>query len=221
MVCMLHVLGHGGILKATTNGSKDIAWFFEIAAFCAVNCFGLISGYVGCMSTFRPRNVFRLWLQALYYNFGITLVFLFILPDSFGLKEIVKSFFPMSIDPYHSYWYLTAYVIMYFFVPQMVFLLRNQPVERLRRFLWFFFIIFSILETIPVLRRITSPVSAGYSALWLAYLFMLGGGYPFIRHKRTAAGQSDNKENGRIQVHRAFFSFLRLYSLYYDDLCFS
>ena len=179
MVCMLHVLGQGGILKATTDRSNDIAWFFEIAAYCAVNCFGLISGYVGCMSSFKLRNLFRLWLQAVYYNVGITLVFLFILPDSVGLKEIVISFFPISSNPYNlSYWYLKAYALMFFFTPQMIFLLRNQPKEILRRFIWFFFVLFSVLETIPFLRQIASPVQNGYSALWLAYLYMLGG---FIR----------------------------------------
>lgn len=179
MVCMLHVLGWGGVLNATTNRSNDIAWFFEIAAYCAVNCFGLISGYVGCMSSFKPRNLFRLWLQAVYYNFGITLVFLFILPDSVGLKEIVKSFFPISSNPYpFAYWYLKAYALMFFFIPQMTFLLRNQPKEVLCRFIWIFFVLFSVLETIPFLRQIASPVQFGFSALWLAYLYMLGG---FIR----------------------------------------
>ena len=47
-VVVLHVLGHGGILDSvTTPVDRSVAWFFEILAFPAVNCFVLISGYVG------------------------------------------------------------------------------------------------------------------------------------------------------------------------------
>lgn len=48
MVVTLHVLGAGGILDTVEPLSLNYAvcWFLEIANYGAVNCFGLISGYV-------------------------------------------------------------------------------------------------------------------------------------------------------------------------------
>ena len=48
MVVILHVLGHGGVLDATTPLSAKycVSWLIESFAYCAVNCYALISGYV-------------------------------------------------------------------------------------------------------------------------------------------------------------------------------
>ena len=177
MVCMLHVLGQGGVLDATASNriSNEVAWFFEIAAYCAVNCFSLVSGYVGCRSSFKPRNLFRLWLQAVFYSFGIALIFRFTCPSSISLKKLFKSLFPICTG---EYWYLTAYALMFFLMPQMNFLLARQPKNALRHFIWIFFGIFSVLAMISFLSEISSPVFHGYSAIWLAYLYMIGG---FVR----------------------------------------
>lgn len=48
MIVTLHLLGHGGILnnlEPFTSGHYS-AWTLEIIAYCAVNCYALISGYV-------------------------------------------------------------------------------------------------------------------------------------------------------------------------------
>ena len=49
MVVILHILNKGGVLGATAPLSVgcETARLLEIAAYCAVNCYGLISGYVG------------------------------------------------------------------------------------------------------------------------------------------------------------------------------
>ena len=49
MVVVLHVLGRGGVLQATKDLSLNywVSWSLEIAALCAVNCYAIISGYVG------------------------------------------------------------------------------------------------------------------------------------------------------------------------------
>ena len=55
LVCILHVLGHGGILNNTTENTVNynVAWIMNISAYCAVNCYALISGYVGIKSKFK------------------------------------------------------------------------------------------------------------------------------------------------------------------------
>ncbi|MBR5080348.1 MAG: acyltransferase family protein [Victivallales bacterium] len=177
MVCMLHLLGQGGVLKASES-NRSIYWiatFLNIAAYCAVDCFAMISGVVGCKTPFIPKRLFRLWLQALFYSLGLTLVFKFIMPGSIGKGDILNSMFPFSTG---GYWYLTSYAIMYFVIPEMNFLLTHQDKSNIRKFLWTFFIIFSLMAMLPILQHLSSPVKLGYSAIWLAYLYMLGG---FIR----------------------------------------
>ena len=177
MVCMHHVLLHGGILSGTATEpiKHNIALFFNMLAYCAVNCFALISGYVGVKSRFKYRNLFRLWLQAVVYTLGISLIFYFAKPGSVGLKGLVKACFPICTG---AYWYLTAYTLMFFAIPQMNFILEKQPKITVRVFLLSFFIIFSMCSLPPIIYGISSIVSCGYSAIWLTYLYFVGG---FIR----------------------------------------
>ena len=48
LVVLLHSLGQGGLLYNLSMPDKQhsFVWFLEIFAYCAVNIFGLISGYV-------------------------------------------------------------------------------------------------------------------------------------------------------------------------------
>lgn len=48
LVAVLHTLGQGGVIGVTPFGTADYAavWFLETAAYCSVNCYALISGYV-------------------------------------------------------------------------------------------------------------------------------------------------------------------------------
>ena len=65
-VVVLHVLGQQGVLASAMPLSLDYmtAWLLETAAFCAVNCYALISGYVGVFSRFRYANLALIWCQA-------------------------------------------------------------------------------------------------------------------------------------------------------------
>lgn len=49
MIVILHTLGHGGLLDVLEYGTINHAmiWLLETIAFCSVNIYGLISGYVG------------------------------------------------------------------------------------------------------------------------------------------------------------------------------
>lgn len=62
MIPLLHVLGHGGILGTLTplETHYEIAWFLEIACYCAVNVYALISGYVGYGRKQKYANLIQL-----------------------------------------------------------------------------------------------------------------------------------------------------------------
>lgn len=69
MVVILYVVGHGGILDKTLGLTVkgEIAWFFQIACFCAVNCYALISGFVAIQSKRKWHTFVSLWFQVVFY----------------------------------------------------------------------------------------------------------------------------------------------------------
>ena len=116
MVCMLHTLGQGGILKSSGLGVEmKVFWLLGIASFCAVDGFALISGY---MATDKPCNYSKLvdmWFQAFFYSFIVTIILTGIgLNDSLGIKDIIKIAFPVT---FNKFWYFTAYFALFFVVP--------------------------------------------------------------------------------------------------------
>ena len=69
MVVVIHVLTHGGVIKATEQLSANYSMsiLMESFVFCAVNCYALISGYVYIDSRYRFSGLVQIWLQALLY----------------------------------------------------------------------------------------------------------------------------------------------------------
>lgn len=77
MVVMLHTLSKSGLLYDTVVGSLkyEASWFIEIFCYCAVDCFVLISGYVGVRCKFKFSRIILLWLQVVFYNVVCSLIF--------------------------------------------------------------------------------------------------------------------------------------------------
>ena len=83
-VVVLHTLGVGGALAALPPSSLRYwtLWALEALSYCAVNCMGLISGYVAAGRPHPLRRLRSLWLQVFFYSAVITLVFALLQPGS-------------------------------------------------------------------------------------------------------------------------------------------
>ena len=72
LVAILHILGHGGAIGTTTSlWHFSAIWFLEIFAYPAVNCFVLISGFVGYRGdnyTLRLRNIISMFFTVVFYR---------------------------------------------------------------------------------------------------------------------------------------------------------
>ena len=117
MVVTAHALGQGGILDVLDEtgaffARREAAWILEIAAYSSVNCYALISGYVGINARYRYSNLALLWLRVVFYTVGITLFFFLVVPGATGIKELIQSFFPVT---YGDYWYFTSYFALFYF----------------------------------------------------------------------------------------------------------
>jgi len=189
MIVILHVLGIGGILsnlgEPYTNQYR-FAWLLEIGSYCAVNCYALISGYVGLHSRFRISRLVQLWIQMVFYTLIITALFAIFQPGSITKEHWINAILPITHD---QYWYLTAYFGMSLFVPMMNLALNTFSKKQLTMMVLTIFIVF---VTIPTLIQLDPfMLSRGYSMLWLCLLYIVGGylkKYDILAHIRPLWG---------------------------------
>lgn len=171
MIPVLHTLGHGGILENSTKLSihNEIAWLLEIASYCAVNCYALISGYVGYGKKQKYCNIIYLYFQVIFYTLLTTAVFIFYKPELVNLTTIVKAVFPFA---YNTYWYFAAYFCLFFFTPFLNLALDKFEKSMIQKLLLLLFVIFSVLPTL--FHSDFGYTNSGYSFLWLAILYLIG-----------------------------------------------
>lgn len=172
MIPTLHIMGHGGILSTVKLFSinYDFIWILKAAACCAVNCYGLVSGYVGYGRKFRYSNILYLCFQVTFYSLIITGMFAVFVPGSIDIKTIIKAAFPYISS---VYWYFTAYFCMFFFIPFFNLLLERLEKIWLDRLMITILLIFSILPTL--FQSDMTEADSGYSPIWLALLYLIGG----------------------------------------------
>ena len=172
MVAVLHTLGQGGILGSFKQGdlSFSIAWFLETAAFGAVDCFALISGYVGYHSHFRYKKGMRLWFQTFFYTLGITILFAIFMPEAVTKDQWIAAFFPIMKK---QYWYMTAYAGLFILIPILNRAIVNLSGRELLKICLAIFVVFSLIPTL--LNETVFGLGGGYSAIWLLLLYICGG----------------------------------------------
>ena len=170
MIVILHVLKQGGILDLVTADMPQfyVAWFLELSAYCAVNCFAMATGYLMVGHRFRYRKIVGLWLTVQYYNVIFFLFERFILEREIS-KAAILTFFPIFSG---EYWYFTAYFCMFLFIPFINTMIEHLSKKSLYRLLLTGFLIFSL--ALIVFQHDSFKLSGGYSAVWLTYLYFVG-----------------------------------------------
>lgn len=160
-----------------SGGGPGFSHFAELfcyaLVFCAVNCFGLLSGYLG----YREENNFPrvsaliiLWLQFLFYR----VVFL-LLPALMGLAEPVPPadvFLPVTR---RVNWYMSCYFEMTLFAPLINLVIRRTS-KGLNALMCL--VLFAVSSVSALLRGLTSCdpflLADGYSWMWLGFLYFWG-----------------------------------------------
>lgn len=173
MIVVLHILGQGRVLDNTEFLSVNytVAWLIEIGALCAVNCYALISGYVGLGAKHKYTGIAMLWLQVLFYNVVITLLMTTLRDDiPVGLSTYVKMFLPVITKPY---WYFTEYFALFFVMPCYNCMIEHMPRNQLRMILTVIVVLFSVIPT--MIESDLFDLVGGYSFVWLSLLYILGG----------------------------------------------
>lgn len=171
-VVILHCLGNGGLLANCQGNTAqhDIAWFMETWAYCAVDLFAIISGYV-CYTEVEKKikasSYIKMWLQVVFYGVIITLITYLINPEIVSVQDWTRIFFPVTQS---LYWYFTAYTGLFIIMPLLNAGVRNCSPKTLKRIFLAMLIFFVCVEIIfPV-----GTFNSGYSFVWLAIMYLMG-----------------------------------------------
>lgn len=174
MVVLVHVLGQGGILANTRGVNNAVVWLLEIMAFSAVDCYALISGYVGYSENEKPcyyRKFLGLWTQIFTYSFGITFVAFLVDVEGVGLKNLFISMFPIT---FKFYWYACAYVGLFFLIPWINKLLQACSKWESTKFIFIIAMTFIVYVTFSNRIDDCFLLNDGYSFIWLTILYTIG-----------------------------------------------
>ncbi len=172
MIVALHCLGAGGVRSNATGGQYAIAWLFESVCYCAVDCYGLISGFVnGSKQISRPNRMLKLWIQVLFYSFGAFLVCALtktVRPDT---NDVLLALFPISTN---HYWYVSSYMGLILLMPYCNTLIDTLDRKKAKLLLEVLFLTFSCYAVLAL--RVGDPfgLNGGYSMIWLVFLYLAG-----------------------------------------------
>ena len=193
MVIALHYLDKGGLLTPMTE-KQDIysivAWVLESFAIVAVNTYVLVSGYFLVESGFKWKRLVQLVCQVLFYSLLVPVILVLtgqISLQSLTLYDVLFYIFPVQME---HYWFATAYVLLYLFVPVLSAGVKNISKEALQKLILLVLLVFSVSKTIlPFMLGIDKH---GNDVVWFLCLFLVAAyirlyGMPIITNKKRAA----------------------------------
>ena len=173
-VIVLHVLGQGGILNNTTGLTNSFCWLLEVSAYCDVDCYALITGYVCYRKNeqkYRYSKIITFWTTVFFYSLGITILIYFLNPRLVEIKGLIKSMLPIVTG---EYWYVNAYFGLFFVIPWLNKYLRILSRKEFNQLVLVLFTVFSVFALFSSYFSDVFNLSGGYSFVWLLILYIIG-----------------------------------------------
>lgn len=169
-VVILHCNFRGGLIPSLSSYSIQykFVWLSEIIAYCAVDIFALITGYVMCdKKDIKIKNYLNLWLEVVFYSFFVTLIFDIYNTNLVSTKDYIFSFLPVTNG---QWWYFTIYTGLFFLIPFLNKAINSFNTKQLKILFFFIIIAFSFYDTIAKVFYLNN----GYSLIWIILLYVLG-----------------------------------------------
>ena len=163
-----------GVNREPTVSSPLPDLFFYALVLCGVNCFGLISGYVGYREKdegVRISSLLLIWFQMVFYR-----VLLLWLPWKLGVSGLPVSLSEVLLPLTRRVnWYITAYFEMMLLAPLIQRAVRNGSRRENARMMLALFVFASLFTLIKGFVN-SDPflLDDGYSWMWLGVLYFWG-----------------------------------------------
>lgn len=170
MIVVLHIIDYGGCISSASGNMINywIANTLLVVVYPCVNCFALISGYVGISAQHHIKRFIKLHTGVLFYSFLFMIIGFFIY-DDISLINLMKSLFPAMT---RQYWYYSAYVLLFVFMPMLNHFVISVPRKVVRSFIIAVLFLVTISQTF--MRVDAFNASSGYSGLWLIIMYVIG-----------------------------------------------
>ena len=170
-----HILMQGGFLSAYLNeGLQGSYYFFNtlyVLVYCGVNCFALVSGYVGWQNTFKLEKIIKLWANVVFWSVGVSLILFVYNKDFFSVKEAISMFLPLIRG---RYWFFNAYFVMFMFSPLLNHLICTLPKKTFQYFLFAAAFIFCFVPFVALGNDVLR-IQSGFEFSWLMVMYLVGG----------------------------------------------
>lgn len=170
-IIFIHAIGQGGVLSNLQEGTLpySIMWALQIVGNSGVDIFILISGYTSISKNERNdywSKPILLWLEVLYYNVLIYLIWnlthgLPVIP-----QELLKTFFPVTNT---TYWYLSIFIGFSAVKPILDRGIREMDEKHLKQV---FVVLFMMFIIYPVFYGGFGIID-GFSVIWFIVLYSL------------------------------------------------
>lgn len=199
MIIILH-FNNGGNNILISVDKNSMQWYFfyflEYSCIIAVNLYVMISGYYMIKSKIKIKKMLMLELQILFYSILVYIILSCFKYVDFRLNDFIKVCMPIITG---QYWFLTAYMGLYFLIPFINKLVANISLKEYRNLIILLTILLSVVKTIYSGNSIFEA-NNGYGLTWFIYLYLLAG---YIRIKYGDSKVKINKFNVGILIYLA------------------
>lgn len=155
-----------------------MAQWTEILAYCSVDLFALLSGYLGITSSKRSSSrALELLSISVLYSIFITVVFLGLFQEQMNAKNVIVGLFPFVK---RRYWYLYCYIPVAMFQPFINSFIKELSLKQHKRISIVILLLFSVIPS--VIKKDTMGLTDGYSFMWLLICYFIGA---YIRRQEN------------------------------------
>lgn len=192
MICIIHVNWFVVFpcMTDVPDALRNISLWLEGVGIIGVNLYALTTGYVCVHVQWKLARLLRIWGLVFFYAFSIGLCTYVLAAFGFiswhlSLHDCVKTFL-REVITFKSYWYVAAYVGLFFVAPFLNMALKSFDKQRLQQ------ILIVLLGLFPILNIVWGNClyGGGFSSLWLAVMYVAGG-YMRLYPSRTSVSEKD------------------------------
>lgn len=166
MIIMQHFAFWGEFdIEGEITGNTIVLQSIVNAGKIGVNCFVMITGYYGAVSTFRASKITKLIAQVWFYTWGISAILFTTGIGIRSVENVQKTIFPICSG---TFWFVTIYLIMYILSPYLNEMIQNIEQQKFKTLLIFLFIIWSVFPSF------VKPGWEYTNTGWFIFMYLLG-----------------------------------------------
>lgn len=176
LVVVLHYLDKGGLLPSLADHTLPWAayfpWLLEAFAIVAVNVYMLLTGYFLASSSFKVSRLVRTVLQVWFYSVVIGIIagcFGLFPEEGLCIHYLLSLVLPISMN---HYWFMTAYVFMYLFMPFIAMGIKKLDKRQMQIAISLLLAVFCVMKSL-VPGRLDADMQ-GYDCVWYMCLCVVG-----------------------------------------------